>query len=537
MNASQALRNSYVRQSKLGDPSIQFSFKDNWSVSMLRCRLRAYLKAQTFAHERHKQRIDTWHRKETGQEHHDRTPTWMTVGLEISNCEACWPYLYSDEEPLSDQTDAPLEEDEPAGEDYGATIRAEALRQFTEGAPARTKTGIRYRKYTKPEVHKLNAIAVFLLEKGFLAADDLSPPPLRALPEKQERALAAFAANNEKLLPDRFFVGDFESERTAPGLHQMMRLSLHLNDSAIEYTVDSHAVLFRRHRGEKASLFQQRIEIGRPEKTARLAGRARFEESKALVMVLAQDRGPRIEGKTLTSRTYFLDETHRAFEFALQEELTGEPADLSAKVITEPQAWEHAKETLASNAEADIFTATENKKLLSIQGSDRLMPSDEEEKDVSPAKLAGRFLFKRPGALSDRPSPQTELELMADKDSKELQLLNAVFDADVDCVQDLIDEGADVNFSHPDDGLRPIQAAASIGAFYVIEALLKRSELDVLVKDHLNRLPSHLAMFVADDPDLCDTLLSAEMRQAAERGLDYKQVLKASPDSLPDLEP
>lgn len=135
-------------------------------------------------------------------------------------------------------------------------------------------------------------------------------------------------------------------------------------------------------------------------------------------------------------------------------------------------------------------------------------------------KLRGKFLFRIPQNASEE---QSEKERMQE-DTQGEELLNAAMDGDIDRIVQLINDGVDVNYYSPSRRTRAINLAGS-GSWTASMELLEAKGIKVLVKDGLGRLPSTLAMEVAEDPRLAQVLMAREIEEAEAAGHEYKDVL------------
>ncbi|NKC02276.1 MAG: hypothetical protein GKR90_27770 [Pseudomonadales bacterium] len=95
-------------------------------------------------------------------------------------------------------------------------------------------------------------------------------------------------------------------------------------------------------------------------------------------------------------------------------------------------------------------------------------------------------------------------------------------------VRTLLDEGADPNFVDPKIGMRPIQVAAVMGAFPVLEELLTCENLDMLVTTGDGILPSQLVSTHRLLPAQLETLnklLDREVAAAEKLGIAHEDLL------------
>lgn len=112
-----------------------------------------------------------------------------------------------------------------------------------------------------------------------------------------------------------------------------------------------------------------------------------------------------------------------------------------------------------------------------------------------------------------------------------LSLTEAARLGDEERVRELLDAGARLNDVNPQSGMSALHYAASSGARRVVAVLQERDGLFYLQRDKWGRLPSALAYEVADDPELGEMLIEAELAQADEVGVPYEDILtgKAEP--------
>lgn len=106
-----------------------------------------------------------------------------------------------------------------------------------------------------------------------------------------------------------------------------------------------------------------------------------------------------------------------------------------------------------------------------------------------------------------------------------VQFLDASKIGDDQRLMQFLDEGADVNYADPVSGFTALHYAASRDARRVLKVLIARSELEYLVKDGRDRLPSALAFEIADNPVIGTFLMKKEIRHARERSIDYRKLI------------
>lgn len=127
---------------------------------------------------------------------------------------------------------------------------------------------------------------------------------------------------------------------------------------------------------------------------------------------------------------------------------------------------------------------------------------------------AFRFWASRVSAEQDEASLATERKYW-----------RAVDFGDGNTLAKMWNEGFDVNKRHPVTHQTALQDLAAGDARPAIRVLLKRGDVDFLVKDHEGGLPSQLAFVFGDDPPLARVLARRERLQAQEQDV----LLKCTP--------
>ena len=150
---------------------------------------------------------------------------------------------------------------------------------------------------------------------------------------------------------------------------------------------------------------------------------------------------------------------------------------------------------------------------------------DNNKKDGGKKALSGKFLFKKTTKAEQDLDWQASQQTDMTYEELGRALLDAAFSGNPDTITELITKGVDINFECPSSKARALHLAASNNAIFAIDVLMKDSNLDYLVKDRHGRLPSALAIEVADNHELGERLMQAETKQASERGLDYRTLL------------
>lgn len=104
--------------------------------------------------------------------------------------------------------------------------------------------------------------------------------------------------------------------------------------------------------------------------------------------------------------------------------------------------------------------------------------------------------------------------------------LHACFMGEFLQVAEHIKSGADVNYRDPEMGLRALHLVAASCAELALKELIKAENLQYLVFDNENRLPSQLAWETGEDPVIGTFLQKKEMAEARALGLDYSELIK-----------
>ena len=238
---------------------IKFQDFSNWQIKRIRARLLACLNAQKQDYEAYKARLT--HREKSEALLLDREPTLMTLAREISTAEVCEMWLYSEDEPEEDRVDLPLDDiPEFAPVDRGAEITERALQAFTSGDRKKNPAGIPYWHYTTPALHKLNAIVVFLVHKGFLTLkcleDNIDDRALKLSEDFQRQLGLAKSPIDEH----GNFKGDYINREKLDDAFLIELIVIHTNDSNDQYILKSIQAQFFRHSSESVTAFQQRID-------------------------------------------------------------------------------------------------------------------------------------------------------------------------------------------------------------------------------------------------------------------------------------
>lgn len=155
-----------------------------------------------------------------------------------------------------------------------------------------------------------------------------------------------------------------------------------------------------------------------------------------------------------------------------------------------------------------------------------------DKKDEQSKFLKGKFLFQKPLPSSQRQDDKANLgleakEKMGTEDINE-KLLKAAESGNPHRFLDLIEQGADVNYRDPSNGATALHIAAANSAILVIDKLLQHKDINFLVQDKMGRLPSALAIEVAQDSEISELLMEREIHQAKELGVDYRSYLVGS---------
>ncbi|MDJ0683493.1 MAG: hypothetical protein QNJ84_02215 [Alphaproteobacteria bacterium] len=88
---------------------------------------------------------------------------------------------------------------------------------------------------------------------------------------------------------------------------------------------------------------------------------------------------------------------------------------------------------------------------------------------------------------------------------------------------DAVRDGALLNILHPSFDLPLIHTAAALGMTDLVVAMLERGDVELAVRDKYGRLASGCAEICADDLDLSDRLLDAEIAQFRAKGRDPRR--------------
>lgn len=539
----------------------------DWQVKRVRARLLAFLRCQEREHDRHKGRIEGWDRKVDSAPDIVRRPTLMTVANEISVCPACEQWLYGEGEAENDLTDVPLEQiNEYAPTDTGAEITERTLHGFVTGEARKNAQGDRYWHYTVPPSHKLNAITAFLVFKNFLSHTDLIDPSLEDIPEYVKAFFTELGIEKSAIPENHFFKGDFRNEKAIEGAVSIAFISIHTNKIQDAYLIRFVKKTYVRGSGESSTAFRQRIDFGRANNESRYFGWTYFSSDSPLIFLLV-DEMDSDNVSAYGNIPYALLYINLVNNGRIEEQLVSDlllhtsKLDPQANKVPEKIIWfqdkqEFEQAALTHTVQDDyaIFTKTYEKNLHKNIGTDMMGTDDNgsPEKRDRPS-LAEKFLFKKKTISDDeRFNVEAETESMPIEDVKRTierisllsadlptetideQLYYAAYHGVGDLAAEVIVKGADVNYTCPQSGLRPIQIAAGHRAVFVIDELMKSDELDYLVKDKRGRLPSALAVEVADDTRLGSKLMEAEIRQAGERGIDYKTLLTNGNDETPE---
>lgn len=130
-------------------------------------------------------------------------------------------------------------------------------------------------------------------------------------------------------------------------------------------------------------------------------------------------------------------------------------------------------------------------------------------------KMSQSDVPPRLGRLADSGGPR----------SIDLALLQAVLQGDGEKAREAISHGADVNFCDPQSGAALLHLAAGRSARFALKALIASPDLDYLVKDKQDRLPSAVAWEFGQNPVIGTFLMKKEIQHAHARGIAYVSLL------------
>ncbi len=110
----------------------------------------------------------------------------------------------------------------------------------------------------------------------------------------------------------------------------------------------------------------------------------------------------------------------------------------------------------------------------------------------------------------------------------DLAFLKAAKTGDADKLKELLREDPSVNLLDHFDRAAALHYIAAYDARPALRVILKRMDLNYLVRDRDGRLPSELAREVGNDEGMARLLMIKEMRQAKARGIDPCSLYKVS---------
>ncbi len=276
-----------MKLTEIDDVELTRLVETDWAIKRLRTRLLAYRLSLRDAAQDRRRRRETALReakrdkaaKEQAMKIDVRLPSWTPVLEDMFASEKAQQFL---EKPFSNEDD---EED-----DGFLSLSDDQLRQFIEGVPA-GEGNLSYIHYTKPDQpYVLQAMAVFLMEKGFLTTVDLVEPHKGDIPAEIKEELRGFGLMRDFVPQDRNFRGDYVARNDTDDGTIAALVTFHTDAEDMAYVARYIEAVFARRSMDTQSSFENRVRSNQQTSRIELTGWAYYEIGQPFVVVLEDPR-------------------------------------------------------------------------------------------------------------------------------------------------------------------------------------------------------------------------------------------------------
>ncbi len=284
-----------MKLTEIDDVELMRLVETDWAIKRLRTRLLAYRLSLRDAAQDRRRRRETALReakrdkaaKEQAMKIDVHLPSWTPVLEDIFASEQAQRFL---EKPFSNEDDEEDDAEEDDDDDGFLSLSDDQLRQFIEGVPA-GEGKLNYIHYTKPEQpYVLQAMAVFLMEKGFLTTVDLVEPHKGGIPAEIKEELRGFGLMRNFVPQDRNFRGDYVARNDTNEGTIAALVSFHTDAEEMAYVARYIEAVFARRSTDTPSSFENRVRYNQQTSRIELTGWAYYEIGQPFVVVLEDPR-------------------------------------------------------------------------------------------------------------------------------------------------------------------------------------------------------------------------------------------------------